>query len=185
MTKPLLKEGVEEFIPENIEMSENVVSIDRISRTVKGGRRIRFRAIVVLGNKNGRVGVGTGKAADVQGAIAKAKNMAQKTMINVPIVNGTIIHPVMEVYGTSRILLKPAPQGHSIIAGGPVRAVVELSGIINIVSKSIGSANALNNAMATYHALKKLSMEKIRPTNHSKIAKTIPESQEEQAVGVN
>ncbi|MEK7535343.1 MAG: 30S ribosomal protein S5 [Patescibacteria group bacterium] len=157
-----IKEVVEEFIPENVEMSENVVSIDRISRTVKGGRRIRFRAIVVVGNRNGQVGVGTGKAADVQGAIAKAKNKADKTMINVPIVKGTISHPVMEVYGTSRVILKPAPQGHSVIAGGSVRAVVELAGISNIVSKSIGSANALNNAMATYLALKNLSKEKGR-----------------------
>ncbi|MEK9167652.1 MAG: 30S ribosomal protein S5 [Patescibacteria group bacterium] len=157
-----IKEVVEEFIPENVEMSENVVSIDRISRTVKGGRRIRFRAIVVVGNRNGQVGVGTGKAADVQGAIAKAKNKADKTMINVPIVKGTISHPVMEVYGTSRVILKPAPQGHSVIAGGSVRAVVELAGISNIVSKSIGSANALNNAMATYLALKNLSQEKGR-----------------------
>ena len=157
-----IKEVVEEFIPENVEMSENVISIDRISRTVKGGRRIRFRAIVVVGNRNGRVGVGTGKAADVQGAIAKAKNKADKSMTDVPIVNGTIAHPVMEVYGTSRVILKPAPAGHSVIAGGSVRAVVELSGISNIVSKSIGSANALNNAMATLQALKKLSLEKGR-----------------------
>src|SRR3989344_3867552 len=157
-----VKEIVEEFIPDAVEMAENVVSIDRISRTVKGGRRIRFRAIVVVGNRNGRVGVGTGKAADVQGAIAKAKHAAEKTMIDIPIVNGTISHPIMEVYGTSRVLLKPAPQGHSVIAGGSVRAVVELSGISNIVSKSIGSANALNNAMGTFHALKKLSLEKGR-----------------------
>lgn len=81
-------------------------------------------------------------------------------MIDVKIINGTIAHPVMEVYGTSRVLLKPAPAGHSIIAGQSIRAVIELSGIINIVSKSIGSANALNNAMATYQALKKLSLEK-------------------------
>ena len=157
-----VKEVVEEFIPDVVEMSENVVSIDRISRTVKGGRRIRFRAIVVVGNRNGRVGVGTGKAADVQGAIAKAKHNAEKTMIDIPIVNGAISHPIMEVYGTSRVILKPAPQGHSVIAGGSVRAVVELSGISNVVSKSIGSANALNNAMATFHALKKLSLEKGR-----------------------
>ncbi len=162
MAKTTPKEIVEEFIPQNIEMSENVVSIDRISRTVKGGRRIRFRAIVVVGNRNGRVGIGAGKAADVQGAIAKAKNLAEKTMIDVSIINGTIEHPIMEVYGNSHVLLKPAAPGHSIIAGGPVRAVIELSGISNIVSKSIGSANALNNAMATYHALKKLSLEKGR-----------------------
>ncbi|MEK7171095.1 MAG: 30S ribosomal protein S5 [Patescibacteria group bacterium] len=156
------KEVVTEFIPDKIEMAENVVSIDRISRTVKGGRRIRFRAIVVIGNRNGRVGVGAGKAADVQGAIAKAKNQAEKIMIDVPIVKGTISHPVMEVFGTSRVLLKPAPEGHSIIAGGAVRAVVELAGIINIVSKTLGSSNSLNCAMATYTALKKLSLEKVR-----------------------
>lgn len=149
-------EKTEAFIPEQTELAEKVISIDRISRTVKGGRRIRFRAIVIVGNHNGRVGVGCGKAADVQGAIAKGKRIAEKSLIDVKIVKGTISYPVMHVYGTSRVLLKPAPEGHSIIAGGPVRAVVDLAGIRNIVSKSIGSANALNNAMATYMALKSL-----------------------------
>lgn len=162
MPKIIEKEVVTEFIPEKVEMAENVIAIDRISRTVKGGRRIRFRAIAVVGNRNGRVGIGTGKAADVQGAIAKAKNQAEKTMIDVPIVKGTIAHPIMEVFGTSRVLLKPAPAGHSIIAGGAVRAVVELSGIVNVVSKTMGSSNALNCAMATFIALKKLSEEKVR-----------------------
>lgn len=153
---------VEEFIPEIEEIGEKVITIDRISRTVKGGRRIRFRAIVVVGNRNGRVGVASAKSSDVQGAIAKAKRLAEKSMIDIKIVKGTITHPVWEVFGTSRVLLKPAPAGHSIIAGGPVRAVVELAGITNIVSKSLGSANALNNAMATYHALRKLAAEKER-----------------------
>lgn len=162
MAKAIEKEIVTEFIPDKVEMAENVIAIDRISRTVKGGRRIRFRAIAVVGNRNGRVGIGTGKAADVQGAIAKAKNQAEKVMIDVPIVKGTISHPVMEVFGTSRVLLKPAPAGHSIIAGGAVRAVVELCGIVNIVSKTMGSSNALNCAMATFIALKKLSEEKVR-----------------------
>lgn len=156
-------EEVVEYTPPSTELVDKVISIDRISRTVKGGRRIRFRAIVVLGDRNSRVGVGTGKAADVQGAIAKAKNQAEKTLITVPIVKGTISHPVMEVYGTSRVLLKPAPVGHSLIAGGSVRAVVELAGISNIVSKTLGSSNALNCAMATYNALKKLAAEKVKP----------------------
>ena len=156
MAKIKDQEIIEEFTPESVEMADNVVSIDRISRTVKGGRRIRFRAVIVLGDKNGKVGVGTGKANDVQGAIAKAKNDAEKKLISVPVINGTIAHPVMHLYGTSRVLLKPAPEGHSIIAGGAVRAVVELAGIRNIVSKSLGSSNALNNAMATYECLKKL-----------------------------
>ena len=152
---PVVK--VEEYIPDQVEMAEKVISIDRISRTVKGGRRIRFRAIVIVGNRSGKVGVGCGKASDVQGAIAKGKRLAEKSLIDVKIVKGTISHPITVVYGTSRVLLKPAPDGHSIIAGGPIRAVVELAGIRNIVSKSIGSSNALNNAMATYTALKELS----------------------------
>lgn len=138
------------------EMEDRVVSIDRISRTVKGGRRIRFRALVVIGNRAGQVGLGVAKANDVQTAIAKAKNKAAKTKIQVPIVKATIAHEVVQTFGTTKVLLKPAPAGHSIIAGGPVRAVVELSGIKNIVSKSIGSSNAINNAMATYLALKQL-----------------------------
>jgi len=160
MIKVKEKEVIEEFIPDTIEMSDNVVSIDRISRTVKGGRRIRFRAVVVIGDKNGQVGVGTGKSNDVQGAIAKAKNNAEKTKITIEIKGGTIPHPIEYMYGKSRVILKPAPVGHSIIAGGAVRAVVELAGIENIVSKSLGSSNTLNCAMATYEALKGLKKRK-------------------------
>lgn len=151
------KEEVKEVIIENAELGEKVVAIDRISRTVKGGRRIRFRALVVVGDRQGKVGVATGKAADVQGAIAKARRKAEKTMVKIEIVNQTIAHPTWEQYGTSRVILKPASKGHSIIAGGPVRNVVELSGIQNIVSKTLGSNNALNCAMATFLALKKVS----------------------------
>lgn len=151
------KNLVEEIVIETAELGEKVVSIDRISRTVKGGRRIRFRALVVVGDKQGKIGVATGKATDVQGAIAKAKRKAEKSMTKVVIVNDTIPHPTWEQYGTSRVILKPAPQGHSIIAGGPVRTVVELAGISNIVSKTLGSNNALNCAMATFLALQKLS----------------------------
>lgn len=151
------KDVIEEtIIDQRPEIEDRVVAIDRISRTVKGGRRIRFRALVVLGNRSGRVGVGIAKAGDVQGAIAKAKAKAEKTMIDVPIVNDSIAHEITEVYCSTRVLLKPAPLGHSIIAGGSVRAVVELAGIKNIVSKAHGSSNALNCAMATYMALKKL-----------------------------
>lgn len=157
--EPKLAEVVEEelVLEAAPETEERVVSIDRISRTVKGGRRIRFRALVVMGDRHGHVGLGVAKANDVQGAIAKAKNQAAKTRLKVPIKNGTIAHEVTQVFGTTKVLLKPAPQGHSIIAGGPVRAVVELVGIKNIVSKSIGSSNMINNAMATYLALKQLT----------------------------
>lgn len=152
------KETLEEIAFNDIhEVEDRVVSIDRISRTVKGGRRIRFRALVITGDRNGNVGIGVAKAADVQGAIAKAKNDAKKTTINVPIVKDSIAHEVVQYFGKCKIILKPAPAGHSIIAGGPVRAVVELAGIKNIVSKSIGSANTINNATATYLALKQLS----------------------------
>jgi len=151
---------IEVIPPEEPKSSDRVISIDRISRTVKGGRRIRFRALVVIGDRAGQVGVGMAKANDVQTAIMKAKNKANKTMITVPIVNETIPHEIIQDYGSTRVLLKPAPLGHSIIAGGAVRAVVELAGINNIVSKSIGSPNALNNAMATYLALKNLDQPK-------------------------
>lgn len=148
----------EEIIVEEVtpEMEDRVVSISRISRTVKGGRRIRFRALVVIGNRNGQVGVGVSKSNDVQGAIAKAKAKANKALITVPITNDSIAHEVVHTYGKTKVLLKPAPQGHSIIAGGSVRAVVELAGIKNIVSKSLGSSNSINSAMATYTALKSL-----------------------------
>ncbi len=158
MVKEKLDKDIAEetIVEQRPEVEDRVVAIDRISRTVKGGRRIRFRALVVLGNRAGRVGVGVAKSNDVQGAIAKAKAKAEKTMIDVPIVNETISHEITEVFGSTRVLLKPAPLGHSIIAGGSVRAVVELAGIKNIVSKSLGSSNALNCAMATYMALKRL-----------------------------
>jgi small subunit ribosomal protein S5 len=138
------------------QFDEKVVSINRISRTVSGGRRIRFRAMVVIGNRHGKVGVGMAKANDVQSAIVKAGNQAKKSIITVPLTKDTIPHQVKMTYGTTTILLKPAPKGHSIIAGGAVRPVLELVGVKNIVSKALGSTNALNSAMATYEALKSL-----------------------------
>lgn len=155
-------EFVQVFPAEENKQSDRVVSIDRISRTVKGGRRIRFRALVIVGNHNGQVGLGVAKANDVQTAIAKAKNKANKTMITVALKGKTIPHEVTQDFGSSRVILKPAPAGHSIIAGGAVRAVVELAGISNIVSKSIGSPNAINNATATYLALKSMDNTLVR-----------------------
>lgn len=140
------------------EFKEKVISIDRISRTVKGGRRIRFRALIAVGNGQGKVGVGLAKAGDVQTAIAKAKAKANKALLSVSIVKQTIPHRVQETYGRTTVILKPAGPGHSIIAGGAVRPVLELSGLKNIVSKSLGSPNNLNSAMATYQALKKLRL---------------------------
>ena len=162
ITKDKHIKKVEETVTENKpEMEDKVVKISRISRTVKGGRRIRFRALVVIGDRSGKIGVGVSKSGDVQGAIAKAKNKAKKSLVTIPIVNDSIAHEVVCTYGKTKVLLKPAPKGHSIIAGGPVRAVVELAGIKNIVSKSIGSSNTLNTAMATFTALKSLDINPI------------------------
>ncbi len=140
------------------EFDETVVAIDRVSRTVKGGKRMRFRALVVVGNRKGRVGMGIGKAGDVQGSIKKAATQARKHLVSVPIVNETIPHEVTVKYGSATVLLKPAPHGTSIIAGGPVRAVIELAGIRNILSKIIGSSNQVNNVHATLLALQLLKV---------------------------
>lgn len=146
-----------EYIPSSeSEITERVIAIDRISRTVAGGRRIRFRALVVVGDKVKRVGLAVAKANDVQTAIAKAKSKANKNIITVPIVNGTIARSINKTFGAARIILKPAPVGHSVIAGGSIRPILEIAGIKNIVSKLIGNASAINSSMATYLALKEL-----------------------------
>jgi small subunit ribosomal protein S5 len=132
---------------------ENVLQISRVSRTVKGGRRIRFRALVVVGDKAGKVGVALGKANEVSSAVTKASTKARKNMKTITIVNETIALPITSHYGSATVLLKPAPAGTSIIAGGAVRAVVEAAGIKNLVSKILGSGNKCNNAFATLAAL--------------------------------
>lgn len=135
------------------EFIEKVIQIDRISRTVKGGRRIRFRALVVIGDQKGRVGFGIAKAQEVVTAISKAITKAKKEIINVPIVDGTILHEIKVKSGSAVIFLKPARAGTSIIAGGSVRSVLELSGIKNVVGKILGSSNKINNVKATFKAL--------------------------------
>lgn len=136
---------------------ERVVAVDRVSRTVAGGRRIRFRTLVVIGNRSGRVGVGIAKGNEVATAAAKATKKARKNLITVPIHNDTIPHQTSYRYGSAHVILKPAPEGTSVIAGGPVRVVAELAGIRNLTSKILGAtSNKVNNVMATYEALKQL-----------------------------
>ena len=140
------------------EFEERVVVINRVSKTVKGGRRMRFSALVVVGDKKGRVGFGTGKANEVPDAIKKALEDAKKKVFRVPLVNNgsTIPHEVTGVYGAGEVFLRPATEGTGVIAGGPVRAVLELAGITDVLSKCIGSRTPINAVRATITALKSL-----------------------------
>lgn len=145
---------------EKPEFEQKLLDLARVTRVVKGGRRFSFRATMVIGDKKGRVGVGVGKGTDVSIAIAKAVNNAKKNMINVSIENGTILYDIKIKSGSAKIMLKPARKGRGIVAGGAVRAVVDLAGIKDVVSKSLGTSNKLNVARATVEALK--SIEAVR-----------------------
>jgi len=138
------------------EFKEKLVAVNRVSKTVKGGRNMRFSALMVVGDENGRVGCGMGKAVEIPEAIRKGTEDAKKQMITVPMNGTTIPHEVVGVYGTARVKMLPAPEGTGVIAGGPVRDVLEACGIKNIVTKSIGSNNKINMVRATLAGLAQL-----------------------------
>ena len=156
-----------EFIdPNKLELEDTVVSINRITKVVKGGRRLRFAALVVVGDRNGHVGFGTGKAQEVPDAIRKAVEDGRKNLISVPKVGTTIPHEVIGHYGSGSILIKPAPAGSGVAAGGAVRIVMDMAGIADVTSKSLGSNTPINVVRATIDGLKKLrtseDVEKLR-----------------------
>ncbi len=145
---------------EESEFAQTVIDIARVTRVMAGGKRMSFRACVVIGDKKGRVGMGLAKAKDVPMAVQKAVRQAEKNIVRILLVNGTIPHEVYVKDGASKILLKPAPQGTGILSGGATRIVLELSGIENVVSKILGTNNKVNNVRTTIKALGKLKKRK-------------------------
>ena len=153
-------------IKEKKEFEEKVLQVDRVARTVKGGKRIRFRALVIIGNRKGKVGMGIGKGEEVAIAVQKGTTRAKKHLLEVPIVNETIPAKIEVHLGAAHLILKPARSGSSIIAGGTIRAICDLAGIRNIVAKILGTANKINNAKATFLALEKLGKVKYENTRN-------------------
>jgi small subunit ribosomal protein S5 len=145
-----------EVAPEEKQFDERVVHIDRVARVVKGGRRFRFRALVVVGDRKNRVGIGIAKGADVTAAVTKATEVAKKHFITVTVKDGTVAHESEAKVGGARILIKPAAQGTGLIAGGTVRTILEVAGVHNALSKSLGSTNKANTAYATIEALRQI-----------------------------
>ena len=142
--------------PSQLQLKDTVVTINRVTKVVKGGKNLSFSALVVVGDESGHVGFGSGKAKEVPQAIRKAIEAAKKNMISVPLTNNTIPHQVLGLFGSGRVLLKPAVEGTGIIAGGAVRAVMQAAGISNVLTKSIGTSNPHNVIKATFEGLRSL-----------------------------
>jgi small subunit ribosomal protein S5 len=138
------------------EIQSKLIGVNRITKVVKGGRTLRFNAVVIVGDKNGRVAVGNGKAREVSEAIKKAESDGKKNFITAPVVNSTLPHEVIGVFGTSKVKMMPAKEGHGIIAGGPVRSVLELAGYANVTAKCYGSTNPTNVVKAVIDGIKQL-----------------------------
>src|SRR6187399_626501 len=146
----------EKIDPSELELKDTVVSISRVTKVVKGGKNLSFSALVVIGDGHGVVGFGIGKAKEVPSAIKKAIEAGKKSLVRVPMAGSSIPHPVLGRFGSGSVLLKPAPDGTGIIAGGAVRAVVESAGLQNVLTKSLGSANPHNVVRATFQGLMSL-----------------------------
>ncbi|MEK7103508.1 MAG: 30S ribosomal protein S5 [Patescibacteria group bacterium] len=157
---------------EQSEFDQRIIDLARVTRVTAGGKRMRFRACVVIGDKKGQVGYGIAKGADVTLAVNKAANHAKKALVTIPITNGTIPHEVRIKYKAAHLMLKSAPEGTGVMAGGPIRLALEVSGISNIVAKIYGSKNKVNNIHAFFEAIKELSLPSVKMVSAAKTTTT-------------